>query len=62
MVLNHIFRKPEGGGKDYFWPTRSTSSRRQGRHRRRHAEEDGTPSTTGTTMSKSKNNGVDPQA
>ena len=46
MVLKGaFFRKPEGGGKDYYWDHRSRRHRRrQGRHRRCQAEEaDGTP-------------------
>ncbi|NND64369.1 MAG: leucine--tRNA ligase [Gammaproteobacteria bacterium] len=64
MVLNHIFyRKPEGGGVKYFAPTdidietddsgnRSYTLRQDGQA----VEYDGIG-----TMSKSKNNGVDPQ-
>ena len=65
MVLNHIYsRKNEGGGIEYFWPSDvddvvDASGKVTGARRK----SDGTPVTyEGVgTMSKSKNNGVDPQ-
>ncbi len=75
MVLNHIYsRRTAKGGKDYFWPhdvehvldEGGKSDRRQAqerRHQRRWPLPVGTPiDYEGVgTMSKSKNNGVDPQ-
>ncbi|MDR7335078.1 leucine--tRNA ligase [Roseateles asaccharophilus] len=65
MVLKGaFFHKPEGGGKDYYWEHEVDVIRNEndaiigGT-----LKADGTPLTYEmTTMSKSKNNGVDPQA
>jgi leucyl-tRNA synthetase len=71
MVLNHIYsRAPRKGGKDYFWPQRCGACTRCQWQSHRcalvHAVGD-LPAGTAIdyegvgTMSKSKNNGVDPQ-
>jgi leucyl-tRNA synthetase len=71
MVLNHVYsRKSSKGGIEYFWPqevenTFSADGRINGAALK--AAKDGLPAGTAieyggvTTMSKSKNNGVDPQ-
>jgi len=71
MVLNHIYsRKGEGGGKDYFWPqdvepVTDASGKQTGARLTRAVG--ALPAGTEIvyegvgTMSKSKNNGVDPQ-
>ncbi len=74
MVLNHIYsRRTAKGGKEYFWPKRRrarhrrdgkvTGARRHRRGQRRRLLPVGTAiDYEGVgTMSKSKNNGVDPQ-
>jgi hypothetical protein len=70
MVLNHIYsRKGEKGGIEYFWPheVEDVLTMRQG-HRRPAEAGQGRPARRHPhhyegvgTMSKSKNNGVDPQ-
>jgi leucyl-tRNA synthetase len=65
MVLNHVYsRKNAKGGIDYFWPTdvEHTFSA-DGKINGAKLKSDGTVVDYGgvTTMSKSKNNGVDPQ-
>ncbi|WP_417069728.1 leucine--tRNA ligase [Niveibacterium terrae] len=65
MVLNTAFsHKPESGGKDYFWESDVEVIRGpQGQITGAKLKKDGTPvDFEMTTMSKSKNNGVDPQA
>jgi leucyl-tRNA synthetase len=65
MVLNHAFsRKPEGGGKEYFWEdeldvVRDEHSRVQSAKLRKDGSAVDYEGVT--TMSKSKSNGVDPQ-
>jgi leucyl-tRNA synthetase len=71
MVLNHVYsRKADKGGIEYFWPhevenTFGADGRINGASLK--ASKDGLPAGTAieyggvTTMSKSKNNGVDPQ-
>jgi len=65
MVLNHIYsRKGEKGGIEYFWPQDVDNSFDDGgRITGAASKKDGLPVTyEGVgTMSKSKNNGVDPQ-
>ncbi|NBX90037.1 MAG: leucine--tRNA ligase [Betaproteobacteria bacterium] len=71
MVLNHIYsRKTEKGGKDYFWPHDVENvSDEEGKvtHARLKTAVGSLPAGTRIdyegvgTMSKSKNNGVDPQ-
>jgi len=64
MVLNHAFlHKPEGGGKNYYWEHDVDVLRdEQGHIVGAKLKADGTPLEHElTTMSKSKNNGVDPQ-
>ena len=66
MVLNHIYsRRGETGGIDYFWPHDVIDSRDEnGKITGARLKSDGTAlNYEGLgTMSKSKNNGVDPQA
>ncbi|RTL55761.1 MAG: leucine--tRNA ligase [Rhodocyclaceae bacterium] len=65
MVLNHAFsHKPEGGGKDYYWESEIDVQRdAKGQITGAKLKSDGTVLDHElTTMSKSKNNGVDPQA
>ena len=66
MVLNHIYsRKTEHGGVDYFWPDDVTDAvDAAGKVTGATLNSDGSTLTyEGVgTMSKSKNNGVDPQA
>ena len=66
MVLNHIYsRKTERGGIDYFWPEEvSDVHGPDGRVTHAVLKSDGSRVEYGGvgTMSKSKNNGVDPQA
>ncbi|HEX5394018.1 MAG TPA: leucine--tRNA ligase [Rhodocyclaceae bacterium] len=65
MVLNHaFFHKPEGGGKDYYWESDLDVARdAKGLITGAKLKSDGTVLEHElTTMSKSKNNGVDPQA
>ncbi|MEZ5607609.1 MAG: leucine--tRNA ligase [Burkholderiaceae bacterium] len=76
MVLNHIYsRRTAKGGKDYFWPTdvenvTDDSGKVIGARLKNPAESGDGLLPVGTpidyegvgTMSKSKNNGVDPQA
>jgi leucyl-tRNA synthetase len=66
MVLNHIYsRKSISGGVDYFWPADVENTiDAEGRITGATLRSDGTAVTyEGVgTMSKSKNNGVDPQA
>ncbi len=66
MVLNEIFyRKPEAGRINYFNPAEvEISLDEKGQRRRIMLKADGKPVESGGigTMSKSKNNGVDPQA
>ncbi len=75
MVLNHIYsRKGENGGKEYFWPhdvehVLDDSGKVVGAKLVKAVESGGVTLPVGTaityegvgTMSKSKNNGVDPQ-
>ncbi|HPH70758.1 MAG TPA: class I tRNA ligase family protein, partial [Kofleriaceae bacterium] len=65
MVLNHVYsRKNEKGGIEYFWPTDVENSfGADGRVIGAKLKSDGSTVDYGgvTTMSKSKNNGVDPQ-
>ncbi|MEQ1596311.1 MAG: leucine--tRNA ligase [Casimicrobium sp.] len=65
MVLNHVYsRKNEKGGIEYFWPTDVENSfGADGRVIGATLKSDGSTVDYGgvTTMSKSKNNGVDPQ-
>lgn len=72
MVLNHVYsRKNEKGGIDYFWPhevENVVDADGKVTGAKLIAEKDGLPAGTAIeyggigTMSKSKNNGVDPQA
>ena len=66
MVLNHIYqRKNPKGGIEYFWPEDVENTYDDGGHiSGARLKSDGTPiDYAGVgTMSKSKNNGVDPQA
>jgi leucyl-tRNA synthetase len=66
MVLNHIYsRKTERGGIEYFWPEEVTDVHGpDGRVTHAVLKSDGSRIEYGGvgTMSKSKNNGVDPQA
>ncbi len=65
MVLKTAFsHKPEGGGKNYYWEDDVDIERgAQGQILGAKLKSDGTPlEFEMTTMSKSKNNGVDPQA
>ncbi|MBB1161883.1 leucine--tRNA ligase [Aquariibacter albus] len=71
MVLNHIYsRRTEQGGIEYFWPHEVEPVQDAGGKvvgARLKADKDGLPAGTAIdyqgvgTMSKSKNNGVDPQ-
>ncbi|MBX3683458.1 MAG: leucine--tRNA ligase, partial [Thauera sp.] len=65
MVLNNaFFQKPEGGGKNYFWES-EIDLRRDAKGQITGATLKADGSTLEhelTTMSKSKNNGVDPQS
>ena len=65
MVLNHVYsRKNAKGGVEYFWPTDVENSfGADGRVAGATLKSDGSTVDYGgvTTMSKSKNNGVDPQ-
>ena len=65
MVLNHVYsRKNAKGGIDYFWPTDVENTfGADGKVTGAKLKSDGTTVDYGgvTTMSKSKNNGVDPQ-
>jgi leucyl-tRNA synthetase len=65
MVLKGaFFHKPEGGGKDYYWDHEiDVIHDDKGGIAGAKLKKDGTPlEYEMTTMSKSKNNGVDPQA
>jgi leucyl-tRNA synthetase len=65
MVLKGaFFHKPEGGGKDYYWDHElDVLTNEAGQIVGGKLKKDGTPlEYEMTTMSKSKNNGVDPQA
>jgi leucyl-tRNA synthetase len=65
MVLKGaFFHKPEGGGKDYYWDHEiDVIHDEKGGIAGAKLKKDGTPlEYEMTTMSKSKNNGVDPQA
>jgi len=66
MVLNHIYsRKQAQGGIEYFWPEEVTDVKdEKGTTVSAVLKSDGSPVDYGGigTMSKSKNNGVDPQA
>jgi leucyl-tRNA synthetase len=65
MVLNNAyFHKPEGGGKNYWiWADVDVERDAKGRITGATLKADGTPLEHElTTMSKSKNNGVDPQS
>ncbi len=65
MVLNNaFFHKPEGGGKNYFWESEIDIQKdAKGQITGATLKGDGTVLEHElTTMSKSKNNGVDPQA
>ena len=65
MVLKGaFFHKPEGGGKDYYWDHEvDVIHDEKGGILGAKLKKDGTPlEYEMTTMSKSKNNGVDPQA
>ncbi|MGL6077949.1 leucine--tRNA ligase [Methyloversatilis discipulorum] len=65
MVLNHAWlHKPEGGGKNYYWESEVEVERdAKGQITGGRLKADGTVLEHElTTMSKSKNNGVDPQA
>ncbi|MBL8466251.1 leucine--tRNA ligase [Methyloversatilis discipulorum] len=65
MVLNHAWlHKPEGGGKNYYWESDVDVQRdAKGQITGGRLKADGTVLEHElTTMSKSKNNGVDPQA
>ena len=64
MVLKDaFFHKPEGGGKHYYWEHEvEVLKNEQGQVTGARLKADGTPlEHEMTTMSKSKNNGVDPQ-
>jgi leucyl-tRNA synthetase len=65
MVLNHVYsRKSAKGGIDYFWPHEVENSYgADGKVNGAQLKSDGSAVDYGgvTTMSKSKNNGVDPQ-
>jgi leucyl-tRNA synthetase len=65
MVLKGaFFHKPESGGKDYYWDHElDVLTNEAGQITGGRLKKDGTPlEYEMTTMSKSKNNGVDPQA
>jgi len=65
MVLNNaFFHKPEGGGKNYFWESEIDIQKdAKGQIIGARLKKDGTVLEHKlTTMSKSKNNGVDPQS
>jgi leucyl-tRNA synthetase len=65
MVLNEVFfRKPESGRLEYFNPAEVDTGIDEEGKRRMVLRSDGLPVESGgvVTMSKSKNNGVDPQA
>ena len=65
MVLNNaFFQKPEGGGKNYFWESEIDLQRdAKGQITGATLKADGSALEHElTTMSKSKNNGVDPQS
>ena len=65
MVLNNaFFHKPEGGGKNYFWESEIDIQKdAKGQIIGAKLKKDGTVLEHElTTMSKSKNNGVDPQS
>jgi leucyl-tRNA synthetase len=65
MVLNEVFfRKPEAGRVEYFNPADVEVLDKPGQPRAAVLRSDGQPVESGgvVTMSKSKNNGVDPQA
>jgi leucyl-tRNA synthetase len=65
MVLNNaFFHKPEGGGKNYFWESEIDIQKdAKGQIIGARLKKDGTVLEHElTTMSKSKNNGVDPQS
>jgi leucyl-tRNA synthetase len=65
MVLNHAWlHKPEGGGKNYYWESEVEVQRdAKGQITGGRLKADGSVLEHElTTMSKSKNNGVDPQA
>ncbi|KAB2966608.1 leucine--tRNA ligase [Zoogloea sp.] len=65
MVLNNaFFQKPEGGGKNYFWESEIDIRKdAKGQITGATLKKDGTELEHElTTMSKSKNNGVDPQS
>jgi len=65
MVLNNaFFQKPEGGGKNYYWESElDVRKDAKGQITGATLKADGTELEHElTTMSKSKNNGVDPQA
>src|SRR3546814_6078310 len=66
MVLNHIYsRKTENGGVEYFWPEEVENTYdAKGSITGAKRISDGSPVQYGGigTMSKSKNNGVDPQS
>ncbi|MDD2667313.1 leucine--tRNA ligase, partial [Zoogloea sp.] len=65
MVLNNaFFHKPEGGGKNYFWESEIDIQKdAKGQIIGARLKKDGTELEHElTTMSKSKNNGVDPQS
>jgi leucyl-tRNA synthetase len=65
MVLNHVYsRKATKGGTEYFWPAEVENTfGADGKVNGAKLKADGSPVDYGgiTTMSKSKNNGVDPQ-
>jgi hypothetical protein len=70
MVLNHIYsRRGDEGGIEYFWPHEVDNTLTSARRRRAANAGARRAAPTGTavdyegvgTMSKSKNNGVDPQ-
>ena len=65
MVLNNaFFHKPEGGGKNYYWESEIDIQKdAKGQITGARLKQDGTVLEHElTTMSKSKNNGVDPQS
>ena len=65
MVLNNaFFHKPEGGGKNYYWESEIDIQKdAKGQITGAKLKQDGTVLEHElTTMSKSKNNGVDPQS
>jgi leucyl-tRNA synthetase len=70
MVLNHIYSRTDKGGIEYFWPheVEHVLTTRQGHRRQAEARPSRRPARWHAidyegvgTMSKSKNNGVDPQ-